>query len=70
MGKNVKEFLIEKFEMGERSGNKADPLSVSRGKKMRMANVFLSLMNGKQLSKSRASSQGIKRPCDNNKLVS
>lgn len=35
LGEKVKAFLIEKFEMGERSGNKADPLSVSREMKLK-----------------------------------
>jgi len=30
LGEKVKDFSIEKFEAGERSGTKADPLSVSR----------------------------------------
>ena len=31
----VKAYLIEKFEAGERSGTKADPLSVSREMKLK-----------------------------------
>ncbi len=30
LGEKVKAYLVEKFEAGERSGTKADPLSVSR----------------------------------------
>jgi len=36
MGDKVKAFLIEKFEMGIKSGNKADPSSVSKEMKLRM----------------------------------
>ena len=35
LGEKVKAFLIEKFEAGERSGTKADPLSVSREMKFK-----------------------------------
>ena len=52
----VKAYLIEKFEAGERSGTRADPLSVSRG--MTKANWYFCLRNGKQLRRSRASFQG------------
>ena len=35
LGEKVKAFLIDKFEAGERSGTKADPLSVSREMKFK-----------------------------------
>ena len=35
LGEKVKAYLIEKFEAGERSGTKADPLSVSREMKLK-----------------------------------
>ena len=35
LGEKVKAYLIEKFEAGERSGTKADPLSVSREMKFK-----------------------------------
>ena len=53
----VKAYLIEKFEAGERSGTKADPLSVSR-EMITKANWYFSLRNGKQLRRSRAPFQG------------
>ena len=63
LGEKVKAYLVEKFEAGERSGTKADPLSVSREMK------FLKGDNGKLIftpeewirpnSQSRVSSRGI-----------
>ena len=63
LGEKVKAYLVEKFEVGERSGTKADPLSVSREMK------FLKGDNGKLMftheewirpnSQSRVSSRGI-----------
>ena len=56
----VKAYLIEKFEAGERSGTKADPLSVSREMKFKRDDKgeLVFLRNGKQLRRSRASFQG------------
>ena len=56
----VKSFLIEKFEMGERYGNKVDPLSVSREMRLLEKDNKLSTSNpqsGRQHSRSRVSSQ-------------
>lgn len=35
LGEKVKQFLIEKYEDGERSGNKADPIAVAREMKFK-----------------------------------
>lgn len=58
---NAKVYLIAKFEEGQRTGNKTDPVAVSREMKVKKddGKLFSNLMNGKQCSRLKALYPGI-----------
>ncbi|CAB3985663.1 Hypothetical predicted protein, partial [Paramuricea clavata] len=71
-GEKVKGYLIEKFQAGETSGNKADPQTASREMKFKKdgyGKLFFQPDEWKTAHRSRAFSQGTVQSCVNNKSV-